>query len=81
MAAKDQGVDHNYSAIGREMSWVEDNLASKGLLDVPDNFEMVAPPYDSRVSVKTREQPPPYKSPQTQAFCKMLDIKLPHLYP
>lgn len=61
--------------IAAEEAWVEKNLAKKGLMKIPENFEITAPVYDPTVGIKTQEQPKEYTNQQTVAFCELLGIE------
>ena len=74
---QDKGEGHYAKLIEAEEEWVENNLVKKGLMDVPQNFEMTAPPYDLAQGISNRQQPKEYTNPQTAAYCKMLEIVIP----
>ncbi|KAJ6024133.1 Lariat debranching enzyme [Penicillium herquei] len=61
-------------AIGVEELWVEENLVKRNLMDVPLNFTQVAPVFDPNVPITTNETPPEYPNPQTEQFCRLVDI-------
>jgi lariat debranching enzyme len=58
-----------------EEKWVEENVEKKGLMRIPQNFEITAPVYDPEVGIGTKEQPREYTNPQTAAYCHMLGIE------
>lgn len=61
--------------IAAEEVWVEENLETKGLMKIPENFEITAPVYDSAVGIRTQEQSKEYTNQQTVAFCELLGIE------
>lgn len=61
--------------IAAEEIWVEENLEKKGLMKIPENFEITAPVYDPAVGIRTQEQPKEYTNQQTVAFCELLGIE------
>ena len=63
--------------IEKEEAWVEENIVKKGLMKIPENFEVTAPVYDPSVGIDTKEQPREYSNPQTTAFCELLAINNP----
>lgn len=72
---EDMGEEHYAALIDTERTWVEENIVQKNLLDVPNNFEITAPPYVAGTPEIVTTMPEEYTNPQTQAFCSMLDIK------
>lgn len=58
-----------------EEQWVEENVEKRGLLAIPENFELTAPVYDPSIGIGIREQPREYTNPQTAAFCQLLGIE------
>lgn len=61
--------------IQAQEAWVEENLAKKNKMLIPDNFELTAPIYDGGdIRAIGQEQPKEYTSPQTKTFCEMLGI-------
>lgn len=61
--------------IAAEEVWVEENLEKKGLMKIPENFEITAPVYDPAVGIKTQDQPKEYTNQQTVAFCELVGIE------
>lgn len=61
--------------IAAEEAWVEANFEKKGLMKIPENFEITAPIYDPAIGIGTREQPKEYTNPQTVAFCELVGIE------
>ncbi|KAA8893990.1 lariat debranching enzyme, C-terminal domain-containing protein [Sphaerosporella brunnea] len=61
------------AGIAKEREWVEANIVAQGKLQIPQNFEITAPPY--RPGEKPEPQPRPYISPQTRAFCELLQMQ------
>jgi lariat debranching enzyme len=60
--------------ITAQEKWVENNIEKKGLMKIPENFEITAPVYDPAVGMGTKEQPREYTNPQTVAFCDLVGI-------
>lgn len=56
------------------LDWIQENITSKGLLKIPENFEKHGPTYDPSDKDKASEQPEAYPNSQTEAFCKTLQI-------
>ncbi|KAJ5714695.1 Lariat debranching enzyme [Penicillium malachiteum] len=69
-----KGDDIYRQAIEVEELWVEANVMKPNLMDVPLNFTQVAPVFDPNVPITTNELPPEYPSPQTEQFCRLIDI-------
>ena len=67
-------ADEHEDVTSSSLDWIRENVTAKGLLRVPDNFEVHAPPYDGEGNIETDEQPPEYPNSQTEIFCKMLGI-------
>lgn len=66
--------------IEKERAWVEENIVQKGKLEIPENFELTAPPmiHGHKEGMEVEKQPTEYTNPQTAAFCQLLD--LPNLW-
>ena len=73
----DEGEGFYRPLVDAQELWVKENIVSKGLMEIPENFEQTAPIYDSSVGIDTPEQPKEYTNNQTAAFCEMLDIPNP----
>ncbi|KAF4510834.1 hypothetical protein G6O67_002693 [Ophiocordyceps sinensis] len=58
-----------------ERAWVEENIVSKDKLDVPENFQVTAPPHVPGTPEIVHEQPEEYTSPQTAAFCELVGLE------
>lgn len=71
----DLGEDQYYPLIDAEREWVEQNIVQTQMLTVPENFEPTAPPYEPGTPEIVHDQPEEYTSPQTAAFCRLLDIE------
>ena len=73
----DLGEEGYRPLIEKEREWVEDNIVKKGLLKVPEKFEITAPPQEEGKELDTRKmvQPKEYTNPQTAEFCKLLEIE------
>ncbi|KAK8094932.1 Lariat debranching enzyme [Apiospora hydei] len=78
----DEGEAVYAPLIDAERAWVEEHVVKPGKLDVPDNFEITAPPLPEDEEVPdlnfANTQPQEYTSPQTAALCSLLD--LPNLW-
>ncbi|KAI8269444.1 lariat debranching enzyme [Colletotrichum sp. SAR11_239] len=72
---QDLGEEHYAPLIDAERKWVEENVVAKGKLDVPLNFEVTAPPHTEGEPESVPHQPFEYTSPQTAAFCELLEIQ------
>lgn len=73
----DLGEEGYRPLIEKEREWVEENIVTKGLLKVPENFEITALPQEEGKELDRRNmvQPKEYTSPQTAEFCKLLEIE------
>ena len=72
---QDLGEDHYRALIGKEQVWVEENIVKKGRLEVPENFEITAPPYYAGMPEIINEGPKEYNNPQMQQFCDLVGIE------
>ncbi|KAF5250953.1 hypothetical protein FANTH_3894 [Fusarium anthophilum] len=70
----DLGEEHYLPLIEKEREWVEENVVKSGKLDVPYNFEITAPPHVPGSPEIVNEQPEEYTSPQTAAFCELMEL-------
>lgn len=70
-----KGQAYYQPKITTEEQWVEENIEKRGLLVIPENFEITAPVYDPSVGIGVREQPREYSNPQTAAFCQLIGIE------
>ncbi|KAB5585745.1 lariat debranching enzyme, C-terminal domain-containing protein [Coniochaeta sp. 2T2.1] len=70
----DLGEDYYLPLIQAEEAWVERNVVAKGLLEVPENFAITAPPHVPGQPESTEQQPDEYTNPQTVAFCKLVGV-------
>ncbi|KAI9828157.1 MAG: hypothetical protein M1832_003684 [Thelocarpon impressellum] len=61
--------------IKEEEDWVEDHVASRDKLLVPENFSITAPVYDPALVIQDPPPPIEYNNPQTIAFCELLGIE------
>lgn len=57
------------------LHWVETNIAAKGLLKIPENFEKHAPIYNPDDKTEANDQPCEFPNVQTKEFCRMLQIQ------
>ncbi|POR38155.1 Lariat debranching enzyme [Tolypocladium paradoxum] len=71
---EDLGEEHYLPLIQAERAWVEENIVGKDKLDVPENFELTAPPHVPGTPEIVHEQPEEYTNPQTAAFCDLVGL-------
>ena len=71
----DLGEEQYRAAIEEEQQWVEENVVLKGKLDIPENFEITAPPYYAGMPEIVNEGPIEYSNPQMQQFCGLVGIE------
>ncbi|KAH6851150.1 lariat debranching enzyme, C-terminal domain-containing protein [Chaetomium sp. MPI-CAGE-AT-0009] len=72
----DEGEAHYRPLIEEQRAWVEEHIVARDRLDVPDNFSITAPVHRPGVDAEVvDEQPLEWTSPQTAAFCEMLDVE------
>lgn len=71
----DLGEDQYIPLIEEERRWVEEHIVEKGRLDVPENFEITAPPHVPGTPEIVQEQPEEYTNPQTAAYCDLLGVE------
>ncbi len=75
---RNKGEAHYAPLIAAEEQWVEANIVKKGLLAIPENFDITAPVYDPNIdNIEVREQPREYTNPQTVTFCNLVGIPNP----
>ncbi|KAF4123861.1 lariat debranching enzyme [Geosmithia morbida] len=72
--APDLGEEAYVPLIDAERQWVEENIVKAGKLDVPENFEVTAPPHVGGSAEIVDDQPEEYTNPQTSAFCRLLGV-------
>ncbi|EAQ86857.1 hypothetical protein CHGG_08110 [Chaetomium globosum CBS 148.51] len=71
----DEGEAHYRAIIEEQRAWVDEHIVAPGRLDVPDNFAVTAPAHRPGVDPEVvDEQPLEWTSPQTVAFCELLDV-------
>jgi lariat debranching enzyme len=73
--AEDLGEDHYRAMIEKEQEWVEEHIVKKGRLDIPENFEITAPPFYVGMPEIVNEGPKEYNNPQMQQFCDLVGIE------
>ncbi|KAJ6439664.1 lariat debranching enzyme [Purpureocillium lavendulum] len=71
----DSGEEQYLPLIQAERVWVEENIVKPGKLDVPENFELTAPPHIPGSPEIVQEQPEEYTNSQTTAFCSLLGVE------
>jgi lariat debranching enzyme len=72
---RDLGEAEYLPLIAQEREWVNENIVSKNLLDVPFNFEETAPRHVLGSPEIVQEGPREWTNPQTAAFCKLLGVR------
>ncbi|KAJ0386253.1 hypothetical protein COL922a_004774 [Colletotrichum nupharicola] len=72
---QDLGEEHYAPLIDAERKWVEESIVAKDRLDIPLNFKVTAPPHTEGEPESVPHQPFEYTSPQTAAFCELLEIQ------
>ncbi|KAM0323007.1 hypothetical protein ACHAQA_009106 [Verticillium albo-atrum] len=73
---RDRGEAHYAPLIDAARAWVETNVVAARGLDVPADFAITAPPHDGGADWRNvPDQPFEYTSPQTAAFCDMLQVE------
>ncbi|KAI0140496.1 lariat debranching enzyme, C-terminal domain-containing protein [Xylariaceae sp. FL1272] len=70
----DLGEEAYIPLIDAEHKWVEDNIVASGKLQVPENFEITAPPHVDGEPESVDYQPEEYTNPQTTAFCELVGV-------
>jgi lariat debranching enzyme len=71
----DLGESQYLPMIEAERVWVEENIVAKGRLDVPNNFEVTAPPHVPGDPESVPDQPKEYTNPQIVAFCELVGLE------
>lgn len=72
--APDAGRGAYAAKIDVERVWVEEHVVKAGKLVIPENFSITAPVYKGIANPAPLRE---YRNPQTEAFCKMLEIPNP----
>lgn len=54
---------------------MEENIATKGKLGVPENFQITAPIHEGSPTAQEDRLPESYVNAQTTAFCELLGIE------
>ncbi|ROV89094.1 hypothetical protein VMCG_09874 [Cytospora schulzeri] len=80
----DEGEESYRPRIAENRAWVDQNITTRGLLRVPDNFSPTAPAIlrgdtgavrdPALLELHSGLQPVEYTNPQTAAFCEMLGV-------
>lgn len=73
----DEGFTHYSTLVEEQEAWVEENVAKKGRMQVPNNFEVTAPVYDESMGLTAQEPPKEHTNLQTSAYCELLGIANP----
>ncbi|ETN41710.1 uncharacterized protein HMPREF1541_03646 [Cyphellophora europaea CBS 101466] len=72
-----RGDTYYRDQILEQRKWVYENIVSRDLLQVPDNFEITAPTYDPSLQVEEKDMPREVTNNQTSQFCEMIGIENP----
>ncbi|POS85280.1 hypothetical protein EPUL_004030 [Erysiphe pulchra] len=70
----DLGEAHYLPLIQKELEWVNEHVVKAGKLQIPENFEITATPYQPGTPEIVKEGPLEYNNPQTQKFCDLIGI-------
>ena len=73
--SEDMGESAYMSLIDKEQEWVNENIVKAGKLEIPENFQISAPPYYSGMPEIVEEGPVEYNNPQMKAFCDLIGIE------
>ena len=76
-APADRGRAHYEPLIDRELDWVNQNIVTKGKLDIPHDFQRIAPVYDPNKRFRNNDMPRIQPNQHTESFCSMLDVPNP----
>lgn len=70
-----RGDTYYRDQIVAEEDWIKENVVNKGLLQIPENFEItVHDDQEDAVNIKERDMPREQTNPQTAAFCQLIGI-------
>ncbi|RKF59889.1 Lariat debranching enzyme [Erysiphe neolycopersici] len=70
----DLGEAHYLPLIQKELEWVNEHVVKAGKLEIPENFQITATPYQPGKPEIVKEGPLEYNNPQTQQFCELIGI-------
>jgi lariat debranching enzyme len=71
----DLGAAHYRPLIEKEEVWVNEHIVKEGKLEIPENFEVTAPPFYSGMPEIITEGPREYNNPQMQQYCDLVGIE------
>ena len=71
----DLGATHYRPLIEKEECWVNEHILKQGKLEIPENFEITAPPFYSGMPEIITEGPREYNNPQMQRYCDLVGIE------
>jgi lariat debranching enzyme len=72
---EDLGEEHYRALIEKEEEWVNEHIVKEGKLEIPENFEITAPPFYTGMPEIINEGPREYNNPQMQQFCDLVGIE------
>lgn len=72
---QDLGAAHYRSLIEKEQEWVDEHIVKEGKLEIPENFEITAPPFYVGMPEIINEGPREYNNPQMQQYCELIGIE------
>ncbi|KAG0645764.1 Lariat debranching enzyme [Hyphodiscus hymeniophilus] len=73
--SQDLGEDSYRAMVEKEQEWIEEHITQKGRLEIPETFEITAPPFYAGMPEIINEGPKEYNNPQMQQFCDLLGIE------
>lgn len=71
----DLGEDAYLPLIQEQEAWVEENIVSKGLMNIPFNFTRSAPRFHPESDIQHPTMPMEFPNLQTVEFCELLQIE------
>ncbi|KAH8816255.1 lariat debranching enzyme, C-terminal domain-containing protein [Xylogone sp. PMI_703] len=71
----DLGESHYLHLIQKEEEWINENVVTKGKLEIPENFEITAPIFQIGTPEIVNDAPREYTNRQTQQFCDLIGIE------
>lgn len=72
---EDLGEAHYKTLIKKEQAWVDEHIVQQNKLEIPENFEMTAPPFVEGMPEIVKEGPVEYNNPQMQQYCDLLGME------
>jgi lariat debranching enzyme len=73
--SQDLGEAHYRPLIEKEQEWINENIVSKGKLEIPENFVLTAPAFTVGSPEIVNDGPLEYNNPQMQQFCELIGIE------